>query len=72
MRCRRTLVDAPVNIRGMKRFAVDNCSEVIPVPEKMDDTGKKVAVIGGGPSGLTAAYYLALMGHKPTVYEKRS
>lgn len=41
MRCRRTLVDAPVNIRGMKRFAVDNCSEVVPVPEKMDDTGKE-------------------------------
>ena len=72
MRCRRTLVDAPVNIRGMKRFAVDNCSDVVPVPEKMDDTGKKVAVIGGGPSGLTAAYYLALMGHKPTVFEKRA
>ena len=72
MRCRRTLVDAPVNIRGMKRFAVDNCSEQVPVPEKMDDTGKKIAIIGGGPSGLTAAYYLALMGHKPTVFEKRA
>ena len=52
-RCRRTLVDAPVNIRGLKRFAVDNCGDV-PVPQKMDDTGKKIAVIGGGPSGLSA------------------
>lgn len=71
-RCRRKLMDTAVNIRGMKRFAVDNCSETVAVPEKMDDTGKRVAVIGGGPSGLTAAYYLALMGHKPTVFEKRS
>ncbi len=70
-RCRRTLVDAPINIRGLKRYAVDNCGDV-PVPEKMDDTGKKIAIIGGGPSGLSAAYFLAIMGHKVTVFEKRS
>ncbi|MBQ2161498.1 MAG: FAD-dependent oxidoreductase, partial [Firmicutes bacterium] len=72
MRCRRSLVDAPINIRGMKRFAVDNCGDSVPVPPKMDDTGKRVAIIGGGPSGLTAAYYLAIMGHKPTIFEKRA
>lgn len=72
MRCRRSLVDAPINIRGMKRYAVDNCGENVPVPPKMDDTGKRVAIIGGGPSGLTAAYYLAIMGHKPTIFEKRA
>ena len=71
-RCRRQLVDTSVNIRGMKKFAVDNCSETVPVPEKMDDTGKRVAIIGGGPSGLSAAYFLAIMGHKPVVFEKRS
>ncbi len=71
-RCRRKLMDTAVNIRGMKRFAVDNCSEAVPVPEKMDDTGKRIAIIGGGPSGLTAAYFLALMGHQPTIFEKRS
>lgn len=71
-RCRRKLIDTAVNIRGMKRFAVDNCSKVVPVPEKMDDTGKRVAIIGGGPSGLSAAYFLAIMGHKPTIFEKRS
>ncbi len=72
MRCRRSLVDAPINIRGMKRYAVDNCGDSVPVPPRMDDTGKRVAIIGGGPSGLTAAYYLAIMGHKPTIFEKRA
>ena len=70
-RCRRNLVDAPVNIRGLKRYAVDNCGKV-PAPDRMPDTGKKVAIVGGGPSGLTAAYYLSLMGHDVTIYEKRS
>ena len=70
VRCRRTLVDS-VNIRGLKRFAVDNCKDV-PVPERMDDTGKKIAVIGGGPSGLSAAFFLSIMGHEVTVFEKRS
>ena len=72
LRCRRSLVDAPINIRGIKRFAVDNCSENVAVPEKMDNTGKRIAVIGGGPSGLTCAYYLSIMGHEVTVFEKRA
>ena len=70
-RCRRNLIDAPVNIRALKRYAVDNCATV-ENPEIMDDTGKKVAIIGGGPTGLSAAYFLAIMGHKPTIFEKRS
>lgn len=70
--CRRNILDAPINIRGLKMFAVDNCSSTVPIPEKMDDTGKKIAIVGGGPSGLTAAYYLALMGHKPKIFEKRA
>lgn len=69
-RCRRVLIDAPLNIRGLKRFAVDNAKD-IRIPEKMDNTGKKVAVIGGGPSGLTAAYFLSIMGHDVTVFDKR-
>lgn len=70
-RCRRGLVDAPLNIRGLKRFAVDAAGET-PQPELYPSTGKTVAVVGGGPSGLTAAYYLALMGHTVTVFEKRA
>lgn len=68
--CRRNIVDTSVNIRGIKRYAADNSADV-PVPAPMDDTGKRVAIIGGGPSGLTAAYYLTLMGHKVSVYEQR-
>ncbi len=69
-RCKRTMVDAPVNIRGLKRMAVDHCGDV-PIPECEAPTGKKVAVIGGGPGGLSAAYYMALMGHKVTIFEQR-
>ncbi len=68
-RCRRTLLDAPVNIRGLKRTAVDRAGDV-PAPACMEPTGKRVAIIGGGPSGLSAAYYLQLMGHQCTVFEK--
>ncbi|MBE5757239.1 MAG: FAD-dependent oxidoreductase [Clostridiales bacterium] len=68
--CRRKLVDDAINIRGIKDFAVEMAGEV-PVPDKYQDTGKKVAIIGGGPAGLTTAYYLSLMGHKVTVFEKR-
>ena len=70
VRCRRTLMDDPINIRGLKRFAVEHAGEV-PVPEPAEDTGKRVAVIGGGPGGISAAYYLRLMGHDVTIYEQR-
>ncbi len=70
-RCRRHMIDDAINIRGLKRYAVDHAGNV-PQPECAPPTGKKVAIIGGGPSGLSCAYYLALMGHKVTVYEERS
>ncbi len=73
VRCRRQLIDAPVNIRGIKRFAVDMApADTVPVPKRLPDTGRHIAVVGAGPSGLTCAYYLALMGHKVTVFEGRS
>ena len=70
VRCRRTMVDDPVNIRGLKRFAVDHAGDV-PLPVPAVSTGKKVAVIGGGPGGISAAYYLTLMGHQVTIFEQR-
>ena len=69
-RCRRNMIDGPINIRGLKRYACDHAGEV-PVPARAEETGKKVAIIGGGPGGLSAAYYLALMGHSVMVYEQR-
>ena len=67
-RCRRNMVDDSVNIRGLKRVAADFAGEVAP-PECAPFTGKKIAVLGGGPGGLSAAYYLQLMGHQAVVYE---
>jgi NADPH-dependent glutamate synthase beta subunit-like oxidoreductase len=67
-RCRRNIVDDAVNIRGLKRVAADFAGEVDP-PECAPSTGKRVAIVGGGPGGLSAAYYLQLMGHQVTVFE---
>ncbi len=71
-RCRRNIIDAPINIRGIKKFAVDQlAADKVKVPERLVDTGKKIAIVGGGPSGLTAAYFLALMGHKCMIFEEK-
>lgn len=69
-RCRRNMLDSSVNIRGLKRYAVDHAG-VVPAPVCGPSTGKRVAIVGGGPSGLSAAYYLQLMGHSCTVFEMR-
>lgn len=70
--CRRAGIDAPVNIRLIKKLAVDNAhADVVSTPARQAETGKNIAVIGGGPSGLTCAYYLAIMGHNVDVYESR-
>jgi len=69
--CRLGKVCDPVNINHLKRFIADremNTNERI-TPYKAPETGKRVAIIGGGPSGLTCAYYLARLGHSPTIFE---
>ncbi len=69
--CRRSLVEEPVAIASLKSFAADIDLEKAQsyLPEVMADTGKTVAVIGGGPGGLSAAYYLKIMGHAVKVYD---
>lgn len=70
-RCRRNLIDDSLNIRGLKKYAVDQAAaDQVPVPKAGPSTGKSVGVIGGGPAGLTAAYFLGLMGHHVVVYER--
>ena len=71
--CRRVVLEAPVAIDNCKRFAADEeqAGRIAPPEIKPGKaSGKKVAVIGAGPGGLSAAYYLALLGHAVTVYEQ--
>lgn len=69
--CRREAVDAPVAIRSVKRFMVDSSPQVsIPVMERPSGERRRIAVIGAGPAGLTAAYFLRRLGHEVTVYEQ--
>lgn len=70
-KCRRNRVDEPVAINSLKRFVADYDmnSENPYLPEPKPATGRRVAIIGGGPAGLTAAYYLGLEGHTITILE---
>lgn len=70
--CRRSKVDEPLAICSLKRFIGDNTLRDdfdLPVVKAEQKSGKKVSIIGSGPSGLTCAYYLAGMGHDVDVYE---
>lgn len=69
--CLRGRLDQAVSIRAMKAVAAKHALEDggYPVPELAEPTGKRVAVIGAGPAGLTCAYFLALDGHAVTIYE---
>ncbi|MBR3157949.1 MAG: FAD-dependent oxidoreductase [Atopobiaceae bacterium] len=71
--CRRKMVEEPISIAFLKAFAADKVEadgdpyEVACEP----DTGKRVAIVGGGPAGLTAAYFLRSYGHAVTIYDKQ-
>lgn len=69
--CRRGHVDEPVGINMLKRFVADHemhsgARYHVPLAK---DTGRKVAVIGGGPAGLSCAFFLRRLGHSPTIFE---
>lgn len=68
--CRRAKVEKPINIAQLKFFAADlDLKGEAYLPKCAAATGKKVAIVGGGPAGLTAAYYLRLLGHEVTVFD---
>ena len=79
-RCRRAAVDEAVNMREIHRIIADSVylSETYPamaervVKRKLPPTGKRLAIAGAGPTGLTAAFYLALLGHEVTVFDSNS
>jgi NADPH-dependent glutamate synthase beta subunit-like oxidoreductase len=69
--CRRGLEDEPVSINQLKRFVADyemKSGKRFPIP-CAPNTGKKVAVVGGGPAGLSAAYFLRRLGHGVTIFD---
>ena len=69
-KCRRGQLDEPLAIRVLKRFAAEHDAGLWKQNSKLaPPTGKKVAIVGSGPAGLTAAYYLAKLGHEVTVFE---
>lgn len=70
-KCRRQYVDEPISLAALKSFAadMDMASENAFVPTPAPNTGKRVAIAGGGPAGLTAAYFLRLAGHDVTIYD---
>ncbi len=72
-KCARIDLDTGVATNALERAAFDFADHhLVPQPQKRPPTGKKVAVIGGGPAGLTCAYFLALLGHAVTIFEAQS
>jgi len=69
-KCRRGLLDEAIGVRVLKRFATEHDTGLWKLNSKVAPvTGKRVAIIGSGPAGLTAAYYLTKLGHSATVFE---
>jgi formate dehydrogenase beta subunit len=72
-KCRRGQVDEPIAIRELKHYAVKHGGETWKQKAQIrPPTGKRVAIVGAGPAGLTCAYYLARLGHSVTIYESAS
>ena len=69
-KCRRAHIEGAVSICALKRFAADSYMDYIPECEAPN--GKKVAVVGAGPAGLSCAYYLAVKGYSVEIFEKQS
>ena len=68
--CRRGQLDDPLSIRSLKRISADNDTGLWrALSKQLPPTGKKAAVIGAGPAGLTVAYYLAKKGHSVTIFD---
>ena len=70
LNCRRAIVDSPVGIDFLKRYATDqDMIDRMWQPDVKPDNGHPVAIVGGGPAGLTCAYYLVVEGYRPTIFE---
>ena len=70
--CRREMVEEPISIAFLKAFVADKVLEEDPyVIQTAPDTGKRVAIIGGGPAGLTAAYLLRRLGHSVNLFDQQ-
>ncbi|MCS5420886.1 MULTISPECIES: FAD-dependent oxidoreductase [Psychrilyobacter] len=72
-RCRRKEIESTVGVRALKRFTCDlvvNNKEY--TEDKLESNSKKIAVVGGGPAGISASYYLARTGYSVTIYEASS
>ena len=80
MRCRRDMVDDPVSQGDIHRYLADTMYKMGKereiyqrlIKEKLSPTGKKIAIVGAGPAGLTAAYFLVRLGHSVTVYDNHA
>ncbi len=68
--CRQALNEEPIQIRLLKRYAADSMPSLRRDVRRRANTGKKIAVVGGGPAGVSCAYYLGMLGHEVTLYER--
>lgn len=67
--CRRNALDESISVAGLKRFAADVVESDDVNPPQGEPKDERVAIVGSGPAGLSCAYYLALAGYRPTIYE---